>query len=105
MGVEAGGPPLPQPRGPSRGRRRDLRLDGADGHGQAVYLEAEVERLEDDEAERCIAVFSHRSQEFGGPTWGVEEISPPAPLRLYRASASAHYVLSQNDERIAVSLG
>ncbi len=75
------------------------------GHGRAVYLEAEVELVEEDEAERCIAVFSRRSQELGGQAWGVEEISAPAPLRLYRASASAQYVLGENDERIDVSLG
>ncbi len=76
------------------------------GGARAVYLEASVERLEEEaEAERYIAVFSRRSQELGGVAWGVEEISPPAALRLYRASASAHYVLGKNDERIAVSLG
>jgi nitroimidazol reductase NimA-like FMN-containing flavoprotein (pyridoxamine 5'-phosphate oxidase superfamily) len=75
------------------------------GGARAVYLEASVERLEEDEAEHHIAVFSDRSQELGGVAWGVEEISAPAPLRLYRASASAHYVLGKNDERIAVSPG
>ena len=74
------------------------------GGARAVYLEAEVELLDEDEAGRDIGVFSRRSEEFGGPEWTVEEIRPPAPLRLYRASASAHYVLGENDERAAVDL-
>ncbi len=75
------------------------------GGARAVYLEASVERLEEDDAEHHIAVFSHRSEELGGEAWGVQEISSPASLRLYRASASAHYVLGEHDERIAVSPG
>jgi pyridoxine/pyridoxamine 5'-phosphate oxidase len=75
------------------------------GGARAVYLEAAAELLEEDEAERYIDVFSRRSQELGGPEWSVQEIRPPAPLRLYRASASAHYVLGDNDERTAVALG
>ena len=74
------------------------------GGARAVYLEAEVELLDEDEAERDIDVFSRRSEAFGGPEWTVEEIRPPAPLRLYRASASAHFVLGENDERTAVDL-
>jgi pyridoxine/pyridoxamine 5'-phosphate oxidase len=75
------------------------------GGARAVYLEATAERLDEAEAARDIAVFSRRSREFGGPEWSLEEIRPPAPLRLYRASAWAHYVLGPNDERSAVSLG
>jgi pyridoxine/pyridoxamine 5'-phosphate oxidase len=75
------------------------------GGARAVYLEATAERLEDAEAVRDIAVFSRRSRELGGPEWSVREIRPPAPLRLYRASAVAHYILGPNDERSAVSLG
>ena len=75
------------------------------GGAGAVYLEAAAERLEEDEAGRYIDVFSRRSRERGGPEWSVEAIRPPAPLRLYRASASAHYVLGENDKRTAVGLG
>ena len=75
------------------------------GGARAVYLEATAELLEEVDAVRDIAVFSRRSRELGGPEWSVEEIRPPAPLRLYRASAVAHYVLGPNDERSAVSLG
>jgi pyridoxine/pyridoxamine 5'-phosphate oxidase len=74
------------------------------GGARAVYLEAAVELVEEDEAGRDIDVFSRRSEELGGPEWTVEEIRPPAPLRLYRASASAHYVLGEDDERTGVDL-
>jgi pyridoxine/pyridoxamine 5'-phosphate oxidase len=74
------------------------------GHGQAVYLEAAVEQLEGDEEERCIEVFSRRSEALDGPAWSVEDLRAPAPLRLYCATASASFVLGANDERIAVSL-
>jgi len=75
------------------------------GSGQAVYVEATVEQLQGEDEERGIEVFSARSQAHGGPAWTVEEIRSPAPPRLYRATASAHYVLGANDERVAVSLG
>jgi pyridoxine/pyridoxamine 5'-phosphate oxidase len=75
------------------------------GTGQAVYVEATVELLQGEDEERGIAIFSARSEANGGPAWTVDDIRPPAPLRLYRATASAHFVLGANDERVAVSLG
>ena len=75
------------------------------GTGQAVYVEATVELLEGEGEASGIEVFSARSQANGGPAWTVDDIRPPAPLRLYRATATAHYVLGANDERIRVSLG
>jgi len=75
------------------------------GGARAVYLDARVEQLDADRAERYIAVFSRRSEERGGPRWTGDDVRPPASLRLYLASASAHYVLGENDERIAVRLG
>jgi len=75
------------------------------GTGQAVYVETTVEQVQGEDEERGIEIFSARSQANGGPAWTVDDIRPPAPLRLYRATASAHYVLGANDERIAVTLG
>src|SRR5215212_4139391 len=66
------------------------------GAGQAVYVEATVELLEGEAEERGIDVFSARSQSNGGPVWTPDDVRPPAPLRLYRATASAHYVLGAN---------
>jgi hypothetical protein len=42
---------------------------------------------------------------LGWPAWSVEEVRPPAALRLYLATATAHFALGPNDERIAVDLG
>jgi pyridoxine/pyridoxamine 5'-phosphate oxidase len=75
------------------------------GTGQAVYVEATVELLEGAEEERGIELFSARSQSSGGPAWTPDDVRPPAPLRLYLATASALYVLGANDERVAVSPG
>ena len=75
------------------------------GQGQAVYVEATVEELASDQDERWIEVFSARSEALRGPAWTTTDVRPPAPLRLYLASASAHYVLGDRDERVAVSLG
>jgi uncharacterized protein YhbP (UPF0306 family) len=74
------------------------------GTGQAVYVETTVELLQGEDEERGIEIFSAGSQASGGPAWTVDGIRPPAPLRLYRATASAHYVLGANDERIPVTL-
>src|SRR5262245_43236141 len=90
------------------------------GAGQALYLEAIAEQLAGDELERGIGVFSRRSEAQGARPWQivdehgvvaeVEEravSAPPARLRLYRATASGHFVLdpdSQVDERAPVSL-
>jgi pyridoxine/pyridoxamine 5'-phosphate oxidase len=75
------------------------------GAGQAVYVEAVAEQLEDDQAERYVEVFSRRSQERCGRHWTMDDIRTSAPLRLYLASASAQFVLGPGDERIPVSLG
>jgi nitroimidazol reductase NimA-like FMN-containing flavoprotein (pyridoxamine 5'-phosphate oxidase superfamily) len=75
------------------------------GEGQAVYVEATVEELTNDDDERWIGIFSARSEALGGRAWTTGDVRPPAPLRLYVATASAHYVLGVRDERVAVSLG
>jgi nitroimidazol reductase NimA-like FMN-containing flavoprotein (pyridoxamine 5'-phosphate oxidase superfamily) len=75
------------------------------GEGQAVYVEATVEELTNDDDEHWIGIFSARSEALGGRAWTTGDVRPPAPLRLYVATASAHYVLGTRDERVAVSLG
>jgi uncharacterized protein YhbP (UPF0306 family) len=74
------------------------------GAAEAVYVEAEAEQVAEGADERCIEVFTRRSEALGWPSWTVEDVRPPAPHRLYRAHAAAHYVLGATDERIAVSL-
>jgi pyridoxine/pyridoxamine 5'-phosphate oxidase len=75
------------------------------GGPEAVYIEAEAEQLEAGEDERWIGVFTRRSEALGWPGWSVEDVRPPAPLRLYLATAAAQFVLGPDDERIGVSLG
>ncbi len=75
--------------------------------GQAVYMTATAEQLEGPEIERGIEVFSHRSEEHGGRPWTTADILAPAVLRLYRATASRHWVLdpdSSPDRRARVTI-
>ena len=74
------------------------------GAAEAVYVEALAQELAGDEAERGIEAYSGRSQEVGARAWTLAEVVPPAPLRLYRATATATFVLGPNDRRVAVSL-
>jgi pyridoxine/pyridoxamine 5'-phosphate oxidase len=74
------------------------------GAAEAVYLQAEAEELREPEDERYIEVFTRRSEALGWPSWSIDDVRPPAPLRLYCATASAQFVLGAGDERIAVSL-
>jgi Pyridoxamine 5'-phosphate oxidase len=73
------------------------------GTGQGVYVSASAEELTGGAREPGIDVFSQRSQEHGGSPWSLEDVEPPARLRLYRATASAHYVLTDGDQRVPVS--
>ena len=57
------------------------------GEGQGVYVRAVAEQLDGDEAVRAIAVFSAQSVAQGGHTWSPSDVTGPARLRLYRASA------------------
>ena len=76
-----------------------------EGSGQAVYMEALASELDGAERDEGIAVFSRRSEALGAARWEVADVTGPAPLRLYRARASAHYVLGERDQRLAVRLG
>jgi uncharacterized protein YhbP (UPF0306 family) len=76
------------------------------GGARAVYLEAVAEELDGAERERGIAVFSRRSEAHGAGTWGVADVTAPAPFRLYRARAAEQFVLQGGrDVRIPVQLG
>lgn len=75
------------------------------GTPEAVYIEAEVEQVAEVDEESCVELFSRRSEELGWPSLSIAEVRPPAALRLYRATASALFVLGENDDRIAVDLG
>jgi hypothetical protein len=72
------------------------------GTGDAVYAEAAAARLDGPVAAGPIEAFSRRSLECGGRAWTPDDVGPGAALRLYRATASALFILGENDERIAV---
>jgi nitroimidazol reductase NimA-like FMN-containing flavoprotein (pyridoxamine 5'-phosphate oxidase superfamily) len=74
------------------------------GGAEAVYLEALAEELSGAERERAIAALSRRSEADGGGQWRTADVIAPAPHRLYRARASAHFVLGANDQRILVQV-
>jgi Pyridoxamine 5'-phosphate oxidase len=74
------------------------------GTGQGVYMAATAEEVTGDARAAGIEVFSHRAVEHGGRPWTLEDIEPPAEIRLYRATASAHYILGAIDRLVAVDL-
>lgn len=74
-----------------------------EGDGQAVYIEAEAELVPDDERAGAMDVFSRRSVARGGERWTLDNVTAPARLRLYRATASKHFVLDQDENRVAVN--
>jgi pyridoxine/pyridoxamine 5'-phosphate oxidase len=74
----------------------------APGDGGAVYVEGRGEELGGQELERAISVYSFRSEASGLATWSAADVTAPARHRLYRATASAHFLLGGNDQRIEV---
>ena len=65
------------------------------GAGQGVYMSARAEELDGEELERGIEVFSRRSVEHGVRPWSADDVRPPAPHRLYRASVDRHWMLDK----------
>jgi hypothetical protein len=70
--------------------------------GQAVYMAAVAAQVTAADLERGIGVFSQRSVAHGARAWAPEDVLGAARLRLYRATASEHWVLDSGDQRIAV---
>ncbi len=80
------------------------------GTGQAVYMAARAEELTGADQERGMEIFSRRSQEQGSRRWTLDEVRPPALLRLYRATVTEQWMLDKSgegpgyDHRTVVSL-
>jgi nitroimidazol reductase NimA-like FMN-containing flavoprotein (pyridoxamine 5'-phosphate oxidase superfamily) len=74
------------------------------GTGQGVYMAAIAEEVTGDARVAAIDVFSRRSLEHGGREWTLEDVEPPAEIRPYRATASAHYILGSIDRLVPVDL-
>jgi nitroimidazol reductase NimA-like FMN-containing flavoprotein (pyridoxamine 5'-phosphate oxidase superfamily) len=66
------------------------------GDAKALYMAATAEQVDPGE----IGVFARVSERQGLTAWGEADVSEPARHRLYRATATEHYLLSQTDERI-----
>jgi pyridoxine/pyridoxamine 5'-phosphate oxidase len=74
------------------------------GGAQAVYVSADAHQLSGGEVERGVELFTGRSEAQGLRAWTRADVEPPAPLRLYRATASEHFLLTTGDRRVAVHL-
>jgi nitroimidazol reductase NimA-like FMN-containing flavoprotein (pyridoxamine 5'-phosphate oxidase superfamily) len=65
------------------------------GTGQGVYMSGRAEELTGAALERGIEVFARRTEEHGGRWWSADDVRPPAPHRLYRASVDQHWMLDK----------
>ena len=72
--------------------------------GQGVYMAATAKEVTGGERVAAIDVFSRRAVRHGGRAWTLEDVEPPAEIRLYRAIASAHYILGAIDRLVLVEL-
>jgi nitroimidazol reductase NimA-like FMN-containing flavoprotein (pyridoxamine 5'-phosphate oxidase superfamily) len=74
------------------------------GSGQGVYMSAVAKEVATPGLDRGMEIFSQRSQQQGARPWTTKDVQPPAPLRLYHAAVSEHFVLSPGNERLPVSI-
>jgi hypothetical protein len=74
------------------------------GNGQGVYMAGTAEEVTGEARVAAIDVFSRRSLGHGGRAWTLDDVEPPAEFRLYRATATAHYILDSIDRLVAVNL-
>jgi hypothetical protein len=72
--------------------------------GEAVYMSAVADLPADSELDRGLEVFSARSEAQGERRWTRADVEGSAAVRVYRATASEHFILSEDDDRIPVSL-
>jgi nitroimidazol reductase NimA-like FMN-containing flavoprotein (pyridoxamine 5'-phosphate oxidase superfamily) len=66
------------------------------GGASAVYLRARASVVPDDELDACAALYTSRYPELRA--YGVNELRAPADLRLYRARATAHWILVRGSD-------
>jgi uncharacterized protein YhbP (UPF0306 family) len=67
--------------------------------GQAVYMSAVAAMLTPAELDRGLAIYSRSVLAHGGRPITLGDLRAPARLRLYRATASAHWVLDPDPSR------
>jgi nitroimidazol reductase NimA-like FMN-containing flavoprotein (pyridoxamine 5'-phosphate oxidase superfamily) len=72
--------------------------------GKAVYLSAVAEEVPEVDLDRGLAVFSEVSRRQGLSVWARHDVVPPARHRLYRATATEWFVLTDTDERQPIDM-
>jgi hypothetical protein len=63
------------------------------GGAQAVYMKGVAGELTGPELERGLEVFDRVSRKDLDRAWGLEDVQEPSLFRLYRATATEHWVL------------
>ena len=75
------------------------------GDAAPVYMSAFAEEVTDSELEEGMDIFARVCKAQGLSVWGLADVQPPALHRLYRATASEHFLLRDDrDVRVPVSL-
>ena len=77
------------------------------GTGQGVYMSAIVEQLTGADLDRGIEIFTCSSLVHGGHEWKREDVEESALYRLYRATASEHWIrdpVGRPDHRTPVTV-
>lgn len=77
------------------------------GTGQGVYMSAMAEELTGDDLDQGIEIFSRSSLVHGGREWKREDVGASTLYRLYRATASEHWVrdpVGRPDHRTSVTV-
>lgn len=75
------------------------------GSAAAVYVVAVAHAVADDDDERAaaLAVFNDGAAAGGIPVWNEADVTGSAQFRLYRARATAVFVLGEGDQRVQLS--
>jgi hypothetical protein len=68
------------------------------GAAEAVYMRAQAEEVTEPTPKDCAAAFRPRFD--GVKMFSPEELQSPAPLRLYRATVTQHWVLIRGSDPI-----
>jgi nitroimidazol reductase NimA-like FMN-containing flavoprotein (pyridoxamine 5'-phosphate oxidase superfamily) len=74
------------------------------GTGEAVYMAAEAAEVPLEKLDADLALFGRESRTQGLREWTREDVRAPARHRLYRATATEHFVLGPGDVRAAAQL-
>ena len=77
------------------------------GTGQGVYMAAIAEELTGADLAHGIEIFSRSSLAHGGSKWKLEDVGVSTLYRLYRATASEHWVrdpVGRPDHRTPVTM-